>query len=176
MMNLIRTARFYKLKFMRLKGDPKSLAIGVALGTFIGITPTIPLHTIMIIVLAFLLRCSVVSALLASVIVSNPLTFFFQYFFSWKIGNMLTPHDVSWKRIASVMQILTSDATFSEAMSALGQLGTETLIALLVGGCILAAPFSLASYFMSFKFFETIQARRRKKKCKQMAKDLDDHK
>jgi len=34
-----RTARYYYLKFIRLKGDPAMLARGVAVGVFIGITP-----------------------------------------------------------------------------------------------------------------------------------------
>ncbi|MBU0960183.1 MAG: DUF2062 domain-containing protein, partial [Proteobacteria bacterium] len=38
-MNLKRTSRYYYLKFVRLKGDPQSLAGGTAIGTFFGITP-----------------------------------------------------------------------------------------------------------------------------------------
>ena len=68
-----RTIRYYYLKFIRLKGDPSSLARGVAVGTFIGITPTIPFHTVMTLALAFLLRGSKVAALLATVIVSRDL-------------------------------------------------------------------------------------------------------
>ena len=39
--------------------------------------------------LALFLRGSKVAALIASVMVSNPLTFFPQYYFSWQIGNWL---------------------------------------------------------------------------------------
>ena len=86
-----RTARYYYLRFIRLKGDPSVLARGVAVGTFIGITPTIPFHTVMALGLSFILRGSKVAALLATFLVSNPLTFFPQYYLSWQIGNWLLP-------------------------------------------------------------------------------------
>ena len=45
-MKLNRLGKYYYLKFIRLKGDPRSLALGTAIGVFVGLTPTIPLHTI----------------------------------------------------------------------------------------------------------------------------------
>jgi len=61
-----RTLRYYLLKLKRLRGDPASLARGVALGVFTGITPTIPLHTISIIVLSFPFRANKISAIFAT--------------------------------------------------------------------------------------------------------------
>ncbi|MBW2465955.1 MAG: DUF2062 domain-containing protein, partial [Deltaproteobacteria bacterium] len=92
-----RAARYYYLRFIRLRGEPSVLARGIAVGTFIGITPTIPFHTILALLFSFILRGSKVAALLASVLVSNPLTFFPQYYFSWKIGNWFTPGNHSWE-------------------------------------------------------------------------------
>lgn len=160
MMQPRRTARYYKLKFMRLKGDPHFLARGVAVGTFIGITPTIPLHTIMVLIFTILLRGSKIAGLIASVTVSNPFTFFLQYFLSWKIGNWLTPHDLSWSRIQALMDFIQSGAGFMEVLNAICQLGFETILALVLGGSILAAPFTVAAYALTYKYFSSRQMKK----------------
>ena len=38
-------------QFISLKGEPKSLARGVAIGTFIGLTPSLPFRTVLILVM-----------------------------------------------------------------------------------------------------------------------------
>ncbi len=80
--------RYHYLRFKRLKGDPHTLAKGVAIGVFIGVTPTIPLHTILILALCFFMGGNAVAAVLSSMVVSNPLTFFIQYFLSWWVGSL----------------------------------------------------------------------------------------
>jgi hypothetical protein len=45
-MTLRRILRYQWLKFLRLQEDPRKLAWGMALGVFIGITPTIPFHLV----------------------------------------------------------------------------------------------------------------------------------
>ena len=63
-MNLIRTLKYHWLKFRRLQGDPRKVALGAAIGIFIGITPTLPFHTFLILGLAPLFRASVIAAYL----------------------------------------------------------------------------------------------------------------
>ena len=98
-----RTAKYYYLKFLRLQGDPHSLAMGVAIGLFVGITPTIPLHSALIIILAWPLRGNILAAFIAATAISNPLTWLPQYYFSWIIGNWLLPGHLSWNRIQSLL-------------------------------------------------------------------------
>lgn len=162
-MNLKRISHFYYLKFIRLKGDPQSLAQGTAIGTFIGITPTIPFHTVSILLATFITRASTVAALLASFIWCNPLTYVPQYYFSLAIGNKLTPYTVNWERIKSVLNILLSKPSFAESMEAIGEIGYEAIIVLLAGGTILALPFTIASYFLSLKLFITVRQKRNMK-------------
>ncbi|MDP3478975.1 MAG: DUF2062 domain-containing protein, partial [Desulfoprunum sp.] len=50
-MRLKRLGKYYYLRFLRLKGDPYSLAFGTAIGVFVGLTPTMPLHTAIILIL-----------------------------------------------------------------------------------------------------------------------------
>lgn len=162
-MNLKRTSRYYYLKFLRLKGDPQSLAWGTAIGTFFGITPIIPFHTLINLIVTFLTRTSTIAALLASLIVCNPFTYVPQYYLSTVIGNFITPYDFNWERIKSVLDILLAKPGFLESLRALAGLGYEAVIVLLAGGSVLALPFTIASYFFSLRLFIKIREKRREK-------------
>lgn len=151
-----RLARYYWLMFKRLKGDPGFVARGVALGIFIGVTPTLPFHTLLILVLAFAVRGSKIGGLVAAMVVSNPLTFFPQYYLSYKVGIWVTGSGLSWDRILQVMETLQSNAGFSQSLDELGRLGWEAISVMLLGGCLLAAPLTVASYFFTLRFFSAM--------------------
>ena len=158
-----RTAKYYYLKFLRLQGDPHSLALGVAIGLFIGITPTFPLHSALIIVFAWLLRGNILAALIAATAISNPLTWLPQYYFSWRVGNWLLPGQLSWDRIQDLLGVFASDAGFKQSLALLGQLGLEAVAVMLLGGILLAIPFTCAGYILSFKFFRALRKKRAEK-------------
>ena len=160
-----RTIRYYYLRIIRLQGDPHVLARGVAIGIFVGITPTIPFHTILTIVLAFILRSSKIAALLFTVIVSNPLTIFFQYYFSWRLGTWLTFKDLSWKEIQAILDLISAHTGFREIVIALSGLGQDTLLVLLVGGTCLALPFALVGYLLAYYFFSEMQKKKNISSC-----------
>ncbi len=162
-MNLKRTSRYYYLKFIRLKGDPQSLAWGTAIGTFFGITPIIPFHTLINVIVTFLTRTSTIASLLATLIICNPLTYIPQYYLCTVIGNFITPYDLNWERIKSMLDILLAKPGFMESMQALAGLGYEAVIVLLVGGSVLALPFTAASYIFSLRLFIRIRKKRKKK-------------
>jgi len=158
-----RAARYYYLRFIRLRGHPSVLARGVAVGTFIGITPTIPFHTILALIFAIILRGSKVTALLAAVIVSNPLTFFLQYYFSWKIGNWFTPADHSWDEVSSLLDAVVNGENYRGAFTVLAEIGLDSLVILIGGGIILAIPFTIAFYLLTYMFFRSINKKRLEK-------------
>jgi len=162
-MNPKRLSRLYYLKFKRLQGSPQSLAKGTAIGTFLGITPIIPLHTVLVILVTLLTRTSTVAAFLATLVVCNPLTYVAQYYFSIVIGNAVTPYDFNWERMKTVLDILMAKPGFAESLQALANLGVDAAVVLVVGGSILALPFSIASYFLSLRFFIKIQDKKRQK-------------
>lgn len=152
--------RYYYLRFIRLQGDPKEIARGVALGVFIGITPTIPLHTILILLLAIFCRASKIAGLLASYLVSNPITFFFQYYLSWRIGTWLTPYELNWEKIHEIMAIITGHSSFGETLLEMSKLGWNAIAVMLVGGIVLSIPFAFTSYFLSLFFYNKLREKK----------------
>jgi len=159
-----RTIRYYYLRFIRLRGEPSVLARGVAIGTFIGITPTIPFHTVLTLFFAFIFRGSKIAALLATFIISNPVTFFPQYYLSWQIGNWIATGKHSWEEVATLIESIVNGGNFVETLTALGHIGINTLAILIGGGIILALPFTIIFYFLSYRLFCTIQKKRLEKK------------
>ena len=159
-MNISRTIRYYYIRLIRLKGTPHSLALGSALGVYIGITPTMPFHTILIFMFTIATRSSFIAGLITSWLVCNPITYIPQYYFSTKIGNMVTPYELNWESIKEVLDVLLSDASLRERLVAFMAMGYESVVVLIVGGCILAFPFAVASYYSSYFLFVKIRKKR----------------
>ncbi len=157
-----RTARYYYLRFIRLQGSPYSLAMGSAVGAAIAITPTLPLHTVLIVGVTLLMRVNTIAALMVGTIFSNPFTFAAQYYVSWKIGDTLLPGRLGWDDLQDVLA-LVKESGFVESVKAICSLGIDAILVLLVGGLVLAIPLSIAVYFISFRFFSRIRDRRQKK-------------
>ncbi|MDA3785874.1 MAG: DUF2062 domain-containing protein, partial [Deltaproteobacteria bacterium] len=95
----LRLIKYHYLRFLRLPGNPRSIARCIAVGIFIGITPTIPLHTLLVLAFCLLFKASKVAGVLASMVVSNPFTVVFQYYLSWRMGSVIFPDLLSWQRL-----------------------------------------------------------------------------
>ena len=145
--------RYHWLKFRRLQEDPRKIAGGMALGVFIGITPTIPFHMVAVLSLAALLRVSPVTAFIG-IQIGNPLTMVPIYIVAYKVGQFLLYRG----------QPLVFPETFSFKawIDVLWQGG----VALQVGGVILAIPPAIVSYFLTLWF---VQRYRRRKAAKALS-------
>ena len=84
-MKLSRISRYYFLRFIRLRGEPRELALGMSFGIFSGMMPIIPFRTILAVALALVFKGSKITAALG-VWVSNPLNWYILYYLNYKIG------------------------------------------------------------------------------------------
>jgi len=157
-----RFTRYNLIRIKRLSGNPRALAGGIAIGVFIGLSPTMPLHTPLIISLALITRTSVVAGVIVSWIVCNPLTFFPIYYISVLLGNHLTPYEINYQRIQSLLHQLTDGGGFQASFSVLSALGIESIVVLLVGGFVFSLPFSFLSYYLAVPFFTKRQEKKKK--------------
>ncbi len=162
-MKFNRIGKYYYLRFLRLKGNPQALAWGTAIGVLVGISPTIPLHTILIIALTLLTRTSTVAAIISSWAVCNPLTYIPIYYFSMVVGNKVTPYELNWEKIKFVLDVLLSKQGFSESLRVIAELGYEAIVVMVVGGFVLALPFTLISYYVSLHLFVKLKRKRMEK-------------
>ncbi len=154
-----RTVRYQWLRLVRLRGDPFVLARGIAIGTFIGLTPTIPFHTILIIFFCAVGRGHLVAGLVVSLLVSNPLTIPLQYYISWKVGTILTGSSLSWEQVKYLMG-LARDASMFEAVKLIYINSFRSMLSVLLGGIIFSLPFAITSYFSALYLYIRRQKRR----------------
>ncbi len=149
-MALKRVLRYHWLRFRRLQDDPRKIAGGMALGVFVGITPTIPFHTVAVLSLAALLRVSPVTAFFG-IQIGNPLTVPAIYLASYKVGRLLLhggaplvfPEHFSWNGWISVLY--------------------QGGLALQVGGVILAIPPAIVAYFLTLWIVQRYHRRKAEK-------------
>lgn len=162
-MNFTRLKQYYYLKFLRIKGDPKDIAWGAFIGALIGTMPVMPFHTIGIIAVCFLTRTSAMAGLIVSLAISNPFTYIPIYYISMVIGNYLTPYQVTWAKIHSILDVIISGHGFKESVTMLASQGSELFIVMLTGGLVLAVPTAVFSYIFTLRLFLKIREKRRQK-------------
>lgn len=132
--------------FKTLQGDPNYIAKGIAIGIFVGITPTIPLHTIIALALSFVFKASKPAAAIG-VWIGNPVTIPFFYIWSYKIGTLILGKTATLKNgYWEIQQLL--------------KLGIDTTLAMILGGVILGVLPAVAAYFISLKIFTAIHERK----------------
>ena len=173
-MSVKRLSRYYYHRITRLRGNPYVLAGGACIGVFVGLTPTIPFHTIIILGLAFATRTSAIAGIITSWIVCNPLTFVPIYFLSVCVGNKVTPYHLNWEKVRLFLEQLLHSDGFSSSLHIIFNVGYETVVVLVIGGCLIALPISICSYFGFLKIFLTIQEKRRIKHELRTTKTIKD--
>ena len=122
----------------QLRGRPRELSLGVAIGVFVGITPTIPLHMVLAVALAAALRGSKLAAALG-VWVANPLTIPLFYYGSYRLGTFVLG-----------MPELTLPTKYS--LFSLMKLGGNVTVAMLHGGVLLGILPAVLAYFLTYRF------------------------
>lgn len=157
-----RTIKYYTLRFIRLRGSPKSLAMGAAVGILIGISPTIPLHTVAIIGFTVLMRVSTVAALITATVICNPLTMAPLYYICWFVGNFIFPDRLTWERIKEVLYLITHQG-FMDSIHTLTSLSFDAILVMLTGGFVIGIPAAIAGYYIFLRFFTKIHEKRREK-------------
>lgn len=154
-----RTVRYQWLRLVRLRGDPFILARGIAIGTFIGLTPTIPFHTILIIFFCAVGKGHLVAGLIVSLLISNPLTIPLQYYISWKVGTILTGSSLSWEYVKYLMGT-ARDLSIFEAIKLIYVDSFRSMGSVVLGGIVFSLPFAIASYFSALYFYICRQKKR----------------
>jgi len=84
----IRQVKLIVVRFVRLRGLPVEIAKGMALGIFIGMTPTFGFQMVIAIFFAYLLRENRLAAILG-VWITNPVTAPFIYAAEYEVGRLI---------------------------------------------------------------------------------------
>jgi hypothetical protein len=134
----------------------------MAIGVFISITPTIPFHTVLALGLAFLLRASKPAAYIG-IWFSNPVTIPFLYLACYKVGVFILPDcSTEFGEVMSLVKTLQNgDMALSEKWVHLARFiegEMDVLIAINIGGLVLAIGPGVATYFITHRLTMRMQS------------------
>lgn len=139
-------------KIKKLQGNPHYIAMGMAIGVFVGITPTIPFHTALAIALAFILRGSKPAAAIG-VWIANPLTIPLFYYGGYKVGDFLWGgNHGDMPDIGAMLHTLESNLPVLEKFELIKDFLShhfEVASLMLAGSVVLAVIPTIASYFIT---------------------------
>ncbi len=144
--------RLTYLQLLRLRGNPKVIATGLAIGVFAGAFPFFGMQTIIAVALAAILRGSKVAAAAATWI-SNPITYVPFFVFNYKVGKLVLGVEEPLN--------LTLDL---ESFTYFRELGAKFAITLLTGCFIVGAILAVITYFASLKIFRRLHRKKLKNK------------
>ncbi len=140
---LVRQIKLLVVRFLRLRGAPEEIAKGLALGIFIGLTPTFGFQMLLAVCLAVMLNENKFAAVLG-VWITNPFTAPFIYALEYESGRVLLN-----------MDYVHMPASLS--FSALKSLGWEVLLPLGVGSLLWAILCSMAIYLAAIRVIPLTQ-------------------
>lgn len=170
-MEIGRQLRLYYLRLKRLKGDPRDLALGVALGVFSGMMPILPFQTALAVTLAVFFKSSKITAALGTW-VSNPLNWYFLYFYSFKIGAMVLGLPEQSRVFSAIMQAIRVNEDPTVIAGKILGAGSAIISSFLVGGVIMgvvAAPVAYVVFLPIFRSFREWRRSRKEKKERHQA-------
>ena len=141
---IIRQAKLMLVHFVRMRGMPEEIAKGVALGIFIGMTPTFGFQMAIALFFAYLLKENRLAAILG-VWVTNPVTAPVIYTIEYEMGRIL----LGMERAS-----LPTEFTWS----AYADLGWNILFPLWVGGLVAGVILGALSYFITLRMVPIAKA------------------
>ncbi len=149
----MRQLKYIYYQFVRLRATPEEVSRGLALGVFIGMTPTSPFQMLLAILLAVALKENKVAAMLGTW-VTPPFLSVPIYYFNFKVGRFFIPGPEDFPKFGS-------DFSLADQMKNIANLGFEYLATLLLG-CFVVGIFSaILTYWISKPLYIYLRDKRR---------------
>ncbi len=147
-------------RLLKVRGEPREVSLGFALGIFIGMSPTMGFQMPIAVFFAALLKWNKISAVMG-VWITNPMTAPFLYGFTYLVGAKI----LGLRNLAGIMDNIDR-STISEILSE----GPEILWSLIVGGIVIGLPLAVAGYYFCYSAVRKYQNDLKAKLVKQKEK------
>ncbi len=150
--------RFY-VRFVRLRGTPHQISLGLSLGILVGMTPFLGAHTVIAVFLASLFKWSKITATIG-VMITNPFTAPLIYPITYKLGNKVTglSDPSQWARIFEPGGVI-----------ALMKSSPLIIVDLNVGGMIVGIPLAVITYYFALNAVSRARKRIEMRRAKRAA-------
>lgn len=144
---------FY-IRFLKIRGSPEQISLGMALGIFIGMTPFMGFHTVSSVALASLFGWNKITAGIG-VFITNPVTAPIIYPFTYQLGSKITGYSDP-EKLAALFQ--------DNGIISLIKNSPLFITDLLIGGAVIGIPTAIIGYYITFKFVTGAREKWRKRK------------
>jgi hypothetical protein len=155
-------------RFLKIRGHPREISLGFALGLFVGMSPFMGLHTAIAVLLAALFKWNKISAAIA-VWISNPFTAPVIYGLTYIAGATVMSYENSY----TLPQHFDLNALLDIIRSAPDIIGV-----LIVGGLVTGLPLAVVGYFGAYfaiyEYRKNLQPRLNIEKATDIARKLKD--
>ncbi len=144
-------------RLLQLDGTPESIALGTAFGLFIGMTPTVGIQMIIILLVSMVIPINRMAGLL-TVYISNPLTVIPIYWLDYWVGlQCLARKGKSFDEFKSFWQQMEGQAQanaegwYQVGLELLRSIGNDVLGPLFLGGALVGLVIALPAYPMTIR-------------------------
>ena len=134
-------------RFLKIRGHPREIASGMALGLFIGMTPVMGLHMIIAVPLAALFKWNKISAGIG-VWITNAVTAPFIYGITYLVGAWM----IGIEKPSGMDPAQGLSGLYRMILKA-----PEIFWAMTMGGIVLGIPLALAGYYFSYSVLHKYQ-------------------
>jgi len=128
------------VRFLKIRGAPREIALGFALGIFVAMSPTMGFQMAIAIPIAAMLKWNKIAAAMA-VWVSNPLTVPIIYGPTYFIGA---------KIMGMPLGLNAANAASGSTMVAFAEKAPKIFGAMTLGGVVLGLPLAVISYYLAY--------------------------
>ena len=140
-----RSLRTLLRTILMLDDTPHSIALGTAIGMFVGMTPTVGVQMMIVLLIAVitqpLFRFNRVAGVL-TVYVTNPLTIVPVYWFNYCVGGLFVRNTITYERFAQILEY----NSLREWLATVSHLLSDVGWPLLLGSFLVASVCSILTY------------------------------
>jgi len=154
----------YFIKLFRQESSPECIARGAALGLLAALLIPIGLHTVTILLLAFIFRCNKITAFGVTFAFSNEFTIPIIYPLQCMLGGYILCDPLTMAEVKTVLSALYKDVSLEQLVNT----GRELGIPYVVGGAILSAIAIPPGYILALRFARKMKASHAEKMQKRL--------
>jgi len=148
-------------RILKIRGEPREIALGMALGLFVAVSPTMGFQMVIAIFFATLFKWNKIASALG-VWLTNPLTAPFIYGLTYLVGSFLIGLPGGNHDVTQTMPLSRIDVMLDKA--------PHILLALTLGGVIVGLPLAIGGYFFTYTAVSRYRTQIKEKLALQKAK------
>ena len=175
--SLVRRGLDKLIELARQKDTPHRVALGMALGIFVGILPIMGIQMAVVAIFALPLRGNLKAAI-AGVWISNPVTFLPMYWSYYIFGlNFVPSRRLTWNQFTDMIKkaAVWDWGDVIGSIQHMLDLGADILVPMWIGSFILAIAFGIPTYFFTHRFvikYRERRERRRRRRAEKKAAEM----